>query len=92
MKKLFKAMVASMKKDAPLRDVVELQDLAINDYVDLSDSFALPAELRGKTFQVNGIDSYFYSDGLSTEWALKGDTKKKLYLAQTDMGGEDQLE
>jgi hypothetical protein len=92
MKKLFKAMMASMKSEAPLRDVVELKDLAINDYVDLSDSFALPSELRGKTFQVNSIDSYFYSDGLNTEWALKGDTQKKLYLAQTDLGGEDQLE
>ncbi len=92
MKKLFSAMLASFKKDGKaLRELTQLADLQVNDYIKLNDSFALPVEIRGKTFQVASIDSYFYADRLSTEWTLKGDTQKKLYLSLDDVGGEDQI-
>ena len=84
-------MFASFSEEKELRALDSLADLQIKDYIRLNDSFALPAELRGKTFQVQSIDSYFYGDSLSIEWELKGDTQKKLYLSLSDLGDEDQI-
>lgn len=89
--KLFKAMFSSMSAEKELRTLDNLADLQVTDYIKLNDSFALPEELRGKTFQVDSIDSYYYADSLSIEWALKGDTKKKVYLSLKDTGDEDQI-
>lgn len=90
--KLLKAIFSSGADDnKKLRDLNSLGELQNGDFIKLNDSFALPSELRGKTFQVTSIDSYFYGEELSTEWTLKGDTKKKIYMSLTDMGGEDQI-
>jgi len=91
MKSLFKAIFSSFKKEKELRSLDSLAELQIKDYIRLNDSFALPAELRGKTFQVESIDSYFYGESLSIEWALQGDTKKKLYLSLSDLGDENKI-
>lgn len=91
MKKLFKAMFSSFSEEKKLRTLDSLAGLQVKDYICLNNSFALPVELRGKTFQVESIDSYFYGERLSIEWALKGDTKKKLYLSLSDLGDEDQI-
>jgi len=91
MKKLLKAMYSSFSKEKTLRSLDSLADLQVKDYIRLNDSFALPAELRGKTFQVESIDSYYYGERLSIEWALKGDTKKKVYLSLSDLADEDQI-
>ncbi len=88
--KLLKAMFSSADKKE-LRSLDSLSELQVNDYIKLNDSFALPEELRGKTFQVASIDSYYYGQSLSTEWALKGDTKKKLYMSLSDKGDEDKI-
>lgn len=88
--KLLKAMFSSGSKKE-LRSLDSLAELQVNDYIKLNDSFALPEELRGKTFQVESIDSYYYGQTLSTEWALKGDTKKKLYMSLSDKGDEDKI-
>ncbi len=91
MKKLFKAIFSSFSEEKELRSLDSLGDLQLNDYIRLNDSFALPAELRGKTFQVDSIDSYYYGEKLSIEWALKGDTRKKVYLSLSDLGDEDRI-
>jgi len=88
--KLLKSMFSSSDKKE-LRSLDSLAELQVNDYIKLNDSFALPEELRGKTFQVESIDSYYYGQTLSTEWALKGDTKKKLYMSLSDKGDEDKI-
>jgi len=91
MKKLLKAMFSSFKEEKELRSLNSLSELQINDYIQLNDSYALPEELRGKTFQISSIDSYYYGDNLSIEWVLSGDTKKKLYLSLNDFGDEDRI-
>jgi len=91
MKSIFKALISSFTKEKELRSLDSLAELQIKDYIRLNDSFALPAELRGKTFQVESIDSYFYGESLSTEWALQGDTKKKLFLSLSDLGDENRI-
>lgn len=91
MKKLFKALFSSDKDETGSRSLNTLSELQINDYIKLNDSFSLPAELRGKTFQVSAIDSYYYGEQLSTEWTLKGDAKKKVYMSLSDLGDEDRI-
>ncbi|MFT7386915.1 MAG: hypothetical protein ACI8VC_000150 [Candidatus Endobugula sp.] len=91
MKNLFKAIFSSSKDKKNLRNLESLAELQKNDYIKLNDSFALPEELRGKTFQVISIDSYYYGEALHTEWTLKGDVKKKVYLSLSDLGDEDRI-
>ncbi|MFT6103108.1 MAG: hypothetical protein ACJATV_001498 [Granulosicoccus sp.] len=91
MKNLFKAIFSSSKESNDLRTLESLAELQKNDYIKLNDSFALPEELRGKTFQVSSIDSYYYGEVLHTEWTLKGDVKKKVYLSLSDLGDEDSI-
>jgi hypothetical protein len=91
MKNLFKALFSSDKDKKSLRTLDSLSELQKHDFIKLNDSFALPEELRGKTFQVSSIDSYYYGETLSTEWTLKGDVKKKVYLSISDLGDEDSI-
>lgn len=84
-------MFGSFAKEKELRSLDSLSGLQANDYIRLNDSFALPDELRGKTFQVESMDSYYYGERLSVEWTLKGDTKKKLYLSLDDLDGEAKI-
>lgn len=92
MKKLLKAMFSSLTEDKKeLHSLDSLAELQKGDYISLNDSFALPAELRGKTFQVNSIDSYYYGERQSIEWELKGDTSKKVYMSLSDLGDEDKI-
>ncbi len=84
-------MFSSFSKEKELRSLDSLSELQIKDYIRLNDSFALPTELRGKTFQVESIDSYYYGESLSIEWALRGDTQKKLYLSLSDLGDENKI-
>jgi hypothetical protein len=91
MKNLFKALFSSDKGKQDLRTLTSLSELQKSDFIKLNDSFALPEELRGKTFQVSSIDSYYYGDTLNTEWTLKGDVKKKVFLSINDLGDEDSI-
>ena len=91
MKKLLMSIFSLFKEEKPLRTLDSLQELQKNDYIKLNDSFSMPEELRGKTFQVSAIDTYFYGENLHTEWTLKGDVKKKIYLSISDVGDEDRI-
>lgn len=91
MKNLLKSMFSFLKEEKQLRTLNSLSELQVNDYIKLNDSYALPEELRGKTFQVQAVDSYYYGESLSVEWTLKGDTKKKVYFSISDLCDEDRI-
>lgn len=55
--------------------------LDVGDIIVLTDSFALPDNLRAKQFQVHKINSYEYQHVTQTEWMLLGENHSEIYLS-----------
>ena len=68
------------KKDETARQVNKANDLLTGDIIVLTDSFALPENLRNQQFQVTGVNSYEYENHVDTEWVLTGNDDTELYL------------
>ncbi len=73
-KKIFNKNVAERK-------LTNAADLKINDIIVLTDSFALPENLRNQQFQVTAINTYEYEYKKQLEWVLKGNTDDQLFLS-----------
>ncbi|MDT0603611.1 hypothetical protein [Thalassotalea castellviae] len=67
-------------KDETARQVNQAKDLLKGDIIVLTDSFALPENLRNQQFQVSEINSYEYENQVDTEWVLTGNDDTELYL------------
>ncbi|WP_286234976.1 hypothetical protein [Thalassotalea sediminis] len=76
---LFKNIFNKDKTTA--RKISQVNDLKTGDIIQLNDSFALPELLRGQQFEVSAINSYEYEHQTETEWVLKGNTEKQLFLS-----------
>jgi len=68
------------KSDDEQRKLSSASELRINDIIVLSDSFALPENLRAQQFQVTAVNSYEYEHHTQTEWVLKNSQNTQLYL------------
>jgi len=68
------------KKDEPQRQIMHANDLLKGDMIVLTDSFALPENLRNQQFQVTAINSYEYEHQTDTEWVLTGNNNTELFL------------
>jgi hypothetical protein len=68
------------KKDETARQVNQAKDLLTGDIIVLTDSFALPENIRNQQFQVSDINSYEYENQVDTEWVLTGNDDTELYL------------
>ena len=73
LKKLF-------SNEKPARQLTQVKQLQIKDIIVLSDSFALPDQLRKQQFEVTEINCYEYEHHVETEWILTGQNTEKLYL------------
>ena len=56
-------------------------DLKLNDIIVLTDSFALPQNLRAKQFQITAVNSYEFENDVQTEWALTDNNGAIIYLS-----------
>ena len=68
------------KKQDDERQVNSADELKIKDIIVLTDSFALPEELRTQQFQVSAINCYEFENETQTEWVLQGDNNLELFL------------
>jgi hypothetical protein len=68
------------KSEKPIRTLTKPDDLLVGDIIVLTDSFALPDNLRKQEFRVSAINSYEYEHHVETEWALMGNHGIELYL------------
>jgi hypothetical protein len=68
------------KKQEDERQVNSADELQIKDIIVLTDSFALPEELRAQQFQVSAINCYEFENTTQTEWVLQGENNLELYL------------
>jgi hypothetical protein len=68
------------KKDEAARQITKANDLLKGDIIVLTDSFALPENLRNQQFQVTEVNSYEFETRVETEWVLTGNDDTELYL------------
>ena len=68
------------KKQEDERQVNSADELKIKDIIVLTDSFALPEELRTQQFQVSAINCYEFENETQTEWVLQGANNLELFL------------
>ena len=68
------------KKQDDERQVNSADELKIKDIIVLTDSFALPEELRTQQFQVSAINCYEFENETQTEWVLQGANNLELFL------------
>ncbi|QOL26925.1 hypothetical protein LP316_06430 [Thalassotalea sp. LPB0316] len=66
--------------DKPARQLTQVDQLQIKDIIVLSDSFALPEQLRKQQLEVIEINSYEFEHHTNTEWVLMGTSGEKIYL------------
>lgn len=83
---LFKLWFGGNKK-AP-RELNDPRDLQPGDVLQINDSFALPADLRGQSFEVTEVTTYRYGQSDWPEWTLKGPANKPVYLCIDENDGE----
>ena len=69
------------KKDESARQVNKANELLKGDIIVLTDSFALPENLRNQQFQVTEVNSYEYENRVDSEWVLTGSDDTELYLS-----------
>ena len=78
------------KDDKPARQLTHPQQLQVGDIIQLDDSFALPAQLRGQQLEVTQVNTYEYEHHRQPEWVLRGTGKELLFLA-LEKDDEEQL-
>ncbi len=67
-------------KEKPQRAVTSVSDLRVKDMIVLTDSFALPENLRNQQFQVTAINTYEFEHQNQLEWVLSGPSNIELFL------------
>lgn len=89
MLKTLGSLIRSFKKQKPLNELTSPKQLSKGDMLRFSDGYALPEELRGETFQIQKVATYFYSDTGSPQFVIKNGDRKPLYLSIEDFDGEE---
>lgn len=62
------------------RQLTSVEQLQVNDIIELSDSFALPENLRAQQYQVTAVNCYEFEHKVQTEWVLKNNLNQLIYL------------
>ncbi|WP_144392264.1 hypothetical protein [Pleionea sediminis] len=79
------------KKEEKTRILEKPEELNVGDMVEMVDSFGLPAEIRGETFQIMEINTYEYKHARETEFLLQGSEGIPLHLTVEVEDGEEWL-
>lgn len=89
MLKALSSLIKSFKKQDTLEELTSPEQLSKGDMLRFSDGFAIPEDLRGQTFQVQKVATYFYGDAGSPQFVIKSGDQKPLYLSIEDFDGEE---
>lgn len=77
-------------QDSP-RELTSPEQLVKGDMFRIADSYAIPEDLRGQTFQVQKVATYFYNDAATPQFIIKSGTNKPMFLSIEDFDGESQI-
>ena len=89
MLKALSSLIKSFKKQEAVKELTSPEQLSSGDMLRFSDSFVLPDDLRGETFQVQKVATYFYTDTGSPQFVIKSGNNILLYLSIQDFDGEE---
>ena len=89
MLKALSSLVRSFKKQETPEVLTSPGQLSKGDMLKFSDGFAIPEDLRGQTFQVQKVATYFYADTGTPQFVIKSGDHKPLYLSIEDFDGEE---
>ncbi len=89
MLKAFSSLIKSFKKQDAPQELTSPEQLSKGDMLRFSDGFNIPEELRGETFQVQKVATYFYGDVGAAQFVIKSGDQKPLYLSVEDFDGEE---
>ena len=89
MLKALSSLIKSFKKQEAIKELTSPEQLSKGDMLRFVDSFALPDSLRGETFQVQKVATYFYTDNPSPQFVIKSGNSAPLYLSIQDFDGEE---
>jgi len=86
MKSFVKALWSRTKKDPESRQLDHPRDLLQGDLVNITDSYALPTQLRGGSFKVIAVATYQFEYEFETNFSLEGqdDCRLNLLIEQED--------
>lgn len=89
MLKALGSLIKSFKKQDAPEELTSPEQLSKGDMLRFADGFSIPEELRGETFQVQKVATYFYGDTGSSQLVIKSGDRKPLYLSIEDFDGEE---
>lgn len=89
MLKALGSLIKSFKKQEIPVELTSPEQLSKGDMLRFADGFAIPEELRGETFLVQKVATYFYGDTGSPQFVIKSGDRKPLYLSIEDFDGEE---
>lgn len=69
------------KSDKPQRKLKQASELLVGDIIVLTDSFALPAQLRNQQLQITAVNTYEFEQNNQIEWTLQGTSDRILFLS-----------
>ena len=85
MLKALRSIFRSYKSQPSPRTLESPLDLRQGDMFRFDEDFSLPAELRGKTFKVDKVATYFYNGPGVPEYAIRGEDGTRLFLSVEDL-------
>ena len=68
----------------PPRSLTHPSQLQQGDVINFNDSFALPEQVRGRSFEVSEVNGYEFEDEIVTEFLLQGESSTPLFLSVVD--------
>jgi|TARA_Y100000310_G_scaffold341815_1_gene442279 hypothetical protein len=80
MKSFVKALWSRTKKDPESRQLDHVRDLLEGDLVNISDSYALPAQIRASSFKVVAVSTYQFEYEFETSFSLEGQDDYRIEL------------
>ncbi len=89
MLKTLGSLIKSFKKQETAKALTSPKQLSKGDILRFADSFAMPDDVRGQTFQVQKVATYFYADTGSPQFVIKSGNSTPFYLSIQDFDGEE---
>ena len=83
------SLIKSFKKGETVKALTSPEQLSKGDMLKFADSFAMPEDVRGQTFLVQKVDTYFYTDTGSPQFVIKSGNSTPFYLSIQDFDGEE---
>lgn len=81
----------SFKQQEKPRELTSAAQLTVGDMLRFTNGFGIPEGLRGETFQILEVATYFYGDKPASQFVIKGASNQPIFLSIEDFDGEESI-